>query len=267
MQRAELIMPAREATLLSSVSRTVSPARVVARRATTAETLLDLQRTRGNAFVRRSIQCRLSLSQPGDPYEQEADRVADAAVKMPDAPAPSATVDRQEEPGSTVQRLCSHCQDEVGRQAVPIKEDEKKEIAPVRRQEMPKDEEEMPVAMAAAAPGVASEVGSDVEAGIQSLSGGGRPLSTPVRADMESRMGFDFGAVRVHTDGQANHLTRSVNALAFTHGSDVVFGSGQYQPETPGGKHLLAHELTHVVQQTGGIPRRADKDGEHGSSR
>ncbi|MDH3976490.1 MAG: DUF4157 domain-containing protein [Deltaproteobacteria bacterium] len=76
------------------------------------------------------------------------------------------------------------------------------------------------------------------------------PEST--RSFFEPRFGADFSGVRVHTDRNASHLARSVNAKAFTKGRDVVFGSGQYSPESPGGKRLLAHELTHVVQQDHG---------------
>src|SRR5207253_648342 len=71
------------------------------------------------------------------------------------------------------------------------------------------------------------------------------------RSFMEPRFGHDFSQVRVHTDERAAESARSVNALAYTAGQDVVFGGGQYEPGTNEGKKLLAHELTHVVQQHG----------------
>jgi len=77
----------------------------------------------------------------------------------------------------------------------------------------------------------------------------GRPLVPAIRAYMEPRFGRDFGNVRVHTDGWAAEAAHSVHARAFTLGRDIVFGSGQFAPESAGGKQLLAHELTHVVQQ------------------
>ena len=264
MRRAELVMPGREAVLSRTTSPLATRAPSVSRGSTWAGRLLELQRTHGNAFVQRMIQCKLSVSQPGDPYEQEADRVADAVVTMSDTTSPSGTLDRQEEPGSTVQRVCSHCQEEVGRAVVPEQEEDKEGMVAMQRQAMPEEEEENPVAAKAAGDGMA-EVGGDVEDGIRSLPGGGGPLQAPVRADMESRMGFDFGGVRVHTDGHAGDLARSVNALAFTVGNDVVFGGGQYRPETADGRKLLAHELTHVVQQTGGTPRPPDREGDHGA--
>jgi hypothetical protein len=72
---------------------------------------------------------------------------------------------------------------------------------------------------------------------------------------MEARFGHDFGQVRVHTDAKAAESARAVNALAFTVGRNVVFGTGQYAPKTSAGQRLIAHELTHVGQQTGTTPR------------
>jgi hypothetical protein len=83
-------------------------------------------------------------------------------------------------------------------------------------------------------------------------SGRGQPLAPTVRAQLEPRFGRDFSAVRVHTDSSAASAAQAVNAAAFTVGSNIVFGLGRYSPATPRGKALLAHELTHVVQQTGG---------------
>ncbi len=77
----------------------------------------------------------------------------------------------------------------------------------------------------------------------------GQPLNAETRALMESRFGHDFSKVRVHADAKAAESAQAVNATAYTVGSDMVFGTGQYAPETNEGKQLLAHELTHVVQQ------------------
>jgi LysM repeat protein len=79
---------------------------------------------------------------------------------------------------------------------------------------------------------------------------GGRPLSRSVRADMEPVFGRDFGDVRIHTGPDADRVARSIDAAAFTEGTDIAFASGSYRPESPGGRRLIAHELTHVSQQT-----------------
>jgi len=83
-------------------------------------------------------------------------------------------------------------------------------------------------------------------------SGGGSPLAPDVRADMESRLGHDFGDVRVHTDAAAHDSATSVNAKAYTVGSNVVFQRDHFDPDSHSGRVTLAHELTHVVQQRSG---------------
>jgi hypothetical protein len=93
--------------------------------------------------------------------------------------------------------------------------------------------------------------GQDIEEAIQRARGGGQALDGGVRRHMESSLQADFSAVRVHHDAQADTLNRAVNARAFTTGHDIFFRQGAYNPGTSGGRELLAHELTHVVQQTG----------------
>ncbi|MGH3925144.1 MAG: DUF4157 domain-containing protein [Pseudonocardiaceae bacterium] len=83
-------------------------------------------------------------------------------------------------------------------------------------------------------------------------SGGGAPLDKDTRADMESRLGHDFGDVRVHTDSGAHESARAVNAHAYTVGSNIVFQRDKYDPSSSDGRTTLAHELTHVVQQRSG---------------
>lgn len=82
--------------------------------------------------------------------------------------------------------------------------------------------------------------------------GGGNPLAEPVRADMEARLGADFSDVRVHSDTAAHESARAVGAHAYTVGSDVVFQHGRYDPSSQAGRTMLAHELTHVIQQRSG---------------
>jgi len=100
---------------------------------------------------------------------------------------------------------------------------------------------------------------SEVTRQINRARSGGRRLPEETRSYFESRMGQDFGDVRVHTGSQADRAARSVNARAFTLGSDVVFRSGEYSPNTRSGKRLLAHELTHVVQQGGADEARTSR--------
>lgn len=142
------------------------------------------------------LQPRLTIGPVDDPYEREAERVADQVMRMP-APA--------------IQRATAQIQ--------------------------------------RAAEGAAPEVTPEIEGQIGALHSGGQQLDGEVRRFMEPRFGYDFGSVRVHTSPQAARAASSVNALAFTLGNDVVFGAGQYQPGSAAGRRLIAHELTHVVQQ------------------
>lgn len=93
------------------------------------------------------------------------------------------------------------------------------------------------------------------------IGSGGSPLPADLRTDMEGRFGHDFGDVRVHNDGAAHESARSVNAQAYTVGSDIVFQSGKYDPASDAGKHMIAHELTHVVQQRNGPVDGTDAGG------
>jgi hypothetical protein len=99
------------------------------------------------------------------------------------------------------------------------------------------------------------EVTPEVESAIEGARGGGQGLDHSVRRQMESAFGADFGGVRIHTGAEAHSLNRAVSAIAFTTGQDIFFRDGAYSPETTGGKELLAHELTHVVQQCRGRVR------------
>jgi hypothetical protein len=189
-------------------------------------TLLQLQQRIGNRAVGRLLQTKLEISRPGDAYEQEAERVSERVMRMPEPRAAQEDVAVSEQ--SSVQhlhRVCHECEEEWHG-----------EHATVHRRE-------------AGAPGAAVGGGQLVEEQLASLKGGGQPLPDSARAFFEPRFGYDFSHVRLHTGPLASDSARAVNALAFTVGPDIVFGAGQYAPETTGGQHLLAHELTHVVQQ------------------
>lgn len=102
----------------------------------------------------------------------------------------------------------------------------------------------------------AAEATPEVEAAIAGARGGGQALDSGVRVQMEAAFGADFRGVRVHTGGQADALNCAVDARAFTTGRDIFFRAGEYNPQSSGGRELLAHELTHVVQQTGAVRRK-----------
>jgi hypothetical protein len=155
--------------------------------------------------------------------------VADAVMRMPEP-----EVQRQVEP-----------EEEEIIQLKPIAE----EIAPLVQKQIWSEEGGEDPIQTERASGQTPQVDHSLEAQIHHLRGGGQSLPAPARAFFESRFGYDFSHVRLHTDSKAVEAARSVNAKAFTIGKDVVFGAGEYSPETLGGRQLLAHELTHVIQQ------------------
>lgn len=114
------------------------------------------------------------------------------------------------------------------------------------------------------------QVNAVPDAVTQTLAAHGSPLEPALRQDMEHRFGHDFSQVKIHADGAAGQSARAVNAQAYTVGSDIVFGAGRFAPATHAGRRLLAHELTHVIQQSAGrvpsIQRQPDKDKKEPSS-
>lgn len=100
-----------------------------------------------------------------------------------------------------------------------------------------------------------TRVDTGIERSVRTLRGGGRPLSQETRSFFEPRFGHDFSEVRVHTGTKAHTLSRAISARAFTVGRDLFFRRGEHRPNDRDGRELLAHELTHVIQQGGGVSR------------
>ncbi len=146
--------------------------------------------------------------------------------------------------GDQYEQEADRMADQVTSQPAPATE------APaVQRQEEEEELQMKPIAPRQA--GDAFEAEEEVERRLTGLQGKGSPLPEEVRSDMERRFGADFGQVRVHTDNDAAELNQELQAKAFTHGSDIYFDAGNYDPGSSTGKRLLAHELTHIVQQGG----------------
>lgn len=148
----------------------------------------------------------------------------------------------------------------IQRQVLPEEDEEemqlKREQAAVQRQEMPEEEEEVRMRFEEGRVGPqGGQVPPEVEAAIRRARGRGQPLEGALQEQMSASLGRDFSGVRVHTDAEADELNRQLQAKAFTTGQDIFFKRGSYHPESGMGKELLAHELTHVVQQGGGRVR------------
>jgi hypothetical protein len=185
------------------------------------------------------LQTKLKISEPGDHYEQEADLIADRVMQMPEP-----SIQREMEPEEDEEE--GMVQKEIANQITPS----------VQRQALPEMEEEEEGAIQPkaidnrATPSAPTQESSEVPPTVHEvLRSPGQPLDPETLTFMESRFGQDFSQVRVHTDEKAAESAQAVSALAYSVGQDIVFGVGQFQPQTGGGQHLLAHELTHVVQQ------------------
>jgi peptidoglycan hydrolase-like protein with peptidoglycan-binding domain len=268
------------------------------------------QRTSSSPALSSSVQAKLNVGSPNDPYEKEADSTADKVVQRlaepavqtkPLAPVPitpyvqkktkNAEEDKkvkelveEEDPSpdakklqrkpifesnaeppddrKPVQRKCKECEKEEKLQ-------KKFEGQPIQRKpifesskESSREDETVQRKCAAcetedklqkkADDHHTGNVEPEIENSLNSSKGSGRPLPDNTRQQMESSIGADFSNVRIHDDSNAAQMSKDLNAQAFTHGDDIYFNSGKYDTASSGGQHLLAHELTHTVQQSGG---------------
>lgn len=232
------------------------------------QSLTKLQRQYGNRFMQRviaqhAIQTKLKIGQPGDIYEQEADRIAEQVMRMPEPQVQRQPEEEEEEeeelqakelPGRTLSLTANG---ELRRQPL---EEEEEEVQMVQRQieeekleeeellqgQAEEEEEEL---QAKEISGQTPEGTPNLEARVKAIKGGGQPLPASSRAFFEPRFGCDFGRVRVHTDTEAHKVSGALNARAFTMGHDMFFRQGEYSYGSSSSRKLLAHELVHVVQQ------------------
>lgn len=237
----------------------------------------------------KAVQAKLTVGPPNDIYEQEADSVAEKVVQTMNSQEPRqeepeeelamtksrSGIRRQEEPEEEL--AMTESRSEIRRQeepeeelamsgatfelrskedtgeelgvTIPMSDTERQEepeaelgmaksMSEIRRQEEPEEELAM-----------TKSVSDRLETNISAANGKGQSLSAGIRKPMEQIFGADFSSVRVHKDSEADMLSKQLNAKAFTSGKDIFFREGEYNSESEGGRRLIAHELTHVVQQ------------------
>ncbi|MCA6373953.1 MAG: DUF4157 domain-containing protein [Cytophagales bacterium] len=165
------------------------------------------------------IQAKLSIGEPNDKYEQEADATASKVVQQINSPTQDKSVQRE----------------------AAMEEEDELQMKSLVQKSGNLD---------------GGEASTDLESSIQSARGSGQSLDPNLQAKMGQAMGADFSGVKVHTDSQSDQLNKSIQAKAFTTGQDVFFRQGAYEPRSRGGQELIAHELTHVVQQNSGAVQR-----------
>ena len=201
---------------------------------TNVHPILSLQQTIGNQAVQRllrsnvrfkfaNILTMLEVSQDSDVYEKEAEHVAEQMTST-SLSSGSLRTARTDDYDKQIDQDCKRCNENK----INTKGFE----------------------------GTCSETSQDIIKGVDdTLHAEGSPLDSSIRVFMEPKFGFDFSKVRIHTDEQAAISAQTINAMAYTVGNNIVFGRGQYSPQTTEGKKLMAHELTHVVQQQSVLPQ------------
>ncbi len=231
--------------------------------------------SRQPSFFNTGIQAKLSVSSPEDPQEKEADVMADRVMRMAEpGPVPvkeDEQIQRKEEEEEVqaktniqlLSRKCENCEEEEKVQAkhfsihrsagddqetnadAPVEQrDENFEIQPKLSGRHRSDV----IQLKGRGPPDDDTQGS-FEQNLASTKGGGNALPIETREFMETRFNADFSGVRIHTGSYAGQMSSSINAQAFTHGNDIYFNTGKYSPQSESGGTLLAHELTHTLQQ------------------
>jgi hypothetical protein len=271
--------PVRQAVRAASGSRPADQAE-------TAGIGHSFAQVRVHAEARPAVQAKLVVGRPGDRYEREADATADAVMRMPDpavnesrssgTATPPQAVGDGERPNVAARPMHREARQDHG--AGPTRAADQDLTADstraagtheLRRQptdivvEVPDEEDDAArpaVVQGKAEAGHAPEVPPGLEGRLSGLEGGGQPVPASLRAFFEPRLGHDLSPVRLHTDARAQEMARSVHARAFTLGRHIVFGPSYWAPATAEGRHLLAHELTHAVQQ-GAVTSAAGRSG------
>ncbi len=209
------------------------------------------------------IQPKLNVNAPDDAHEREADAMADRVLRIHTGPPHLPT---QNAPAQ-VQRKCTACAQEMEEAEMPVQRKITDKInsahtfhiqrkcaaceqeETLQRQELEAEEVVQAKTWTPNAIGGCFTASPQFAKQLQTRKGNGRPLAFDTRQSMDQAFGADFSSVRIHTDSQAAELSQGIQAKAFTHGPDIFFNRGAYNPGSSEGQWLLAHELTHVVQQ------------------
>lgn len=209
------------------------------------------------------VQAKLMIGRPNDKYEQEADRVAEQVMSMPE-PRIKRQIEPEEEEKEEIQpkSLAEQITPMIQKQTQPEEEEKEEEEEPIQakledntqlqrqaEEEEEREEEEEESIQTKQKENQTPTISPNLQSRINSLKGSGQSLPATVRNFFEPRFGYNFNQVRIHTSACAVEAARAMNAQAFTIGSDIGFRSGRYNSQTKKGRHLLSHELVHVIQQ------------------
>ena len=273
--------------------------------------LIDINRSIKNGYTPREfrmnsshLQGKLTIGQPGDKYEQEADEVAAQVVQRINEPQTPSTnkstiqtrpfpVENQNQqnpetnqqffefprfkPGETIENINRSIENGYTPRESPLYSIQRKSATPIPEgvqresvEEMRRKESETSLQGSSELSGGIQRqmiegskpnVQADFETSLNQAKGGGSSLDKAFREKVEPEMGADFSDVKVHSGSEADKLSKEIQAKAFTTGQDIFFRQGEYEPGSRGGQELLAHELTHVVQQNQGVRAKSDIKG------
>ena len=215
--------------------------------------LLARQQAMGNQAVQRMlrsglIQLKATSNEAWGEFEQEADQVAERAMRTLEPGSTERTMVTQQAQGKGVQRMWAECEEEQRGQTQGVQlQRMSRQCAEKLYRQPERRREETFRAGVIPCPGPEGTPGLDAD--MSAIREGGQSLPKSMRALFEPRFGYDFSQVRIHTDAAAAKSARALNAHAYTVDQNIVFGLGKYAPDTSAGRRLLAHELTHVLQQ------------------
>ena len=212
-----------------SIHQTISPATQPSAKAA-GHASVEQQQLNGMQKTSFSlpVQTRLTVGAVDDPLEHEADAMADTVMRMPNV-SDTSTVSDTFSQNSFIQRKCAACEEEEKAQRKPLSAS----ITPFIQTKTNGE----------------GTTSASLSNKINSSRGSGSSMDEGTKTFMENRFGSDFSSVKIHTGSESVMMNRELSAKAFTVGNDIYFNEGQYNPQSDSGKHLLAHELTHTLQQ------------------
>jgi Domain of unknown function (DUF4157) len=181
-------------------------------------------------FAGKAVQTKTVINQPSDQFEQQTDAATETVVQHKQQPVDSENKTKN----NRYQQITQHNISYLQRKCAACEAEEDKKDDKLQRKET--------------VDGFLT-VAPPIEHKLNSSKGSGSPLPQPLNASMSNAIGADFSNVKIHTGSNAVQMSKDLNAQAFTHGNNIYFNEGKYNPESKEGQHLLAHELTHVIQQ------------------
>ena len=196
------------------------------------------------------VPSKVTVNQPGDKYEQEADRMADHVTRKTSTSTAPPMISRKDGENYQVNRMCASCEQEVQRS--PDEDHHQKEQLATSGTPIPSEvivQRKCDENISKKSAGLGVQIAPlYVAERLHARTGQGAPINKNVRGEMEQSFGMDFKGIRIHNDPEAAFLSKELNAHAFTFGADIYFGQGKFDVSSIDGKHLLAHELTHTFQ-------------------